>query len=266
MEYLRKLLRSRHLPASRPKWWERLTIDLGHKGNLNQPLQVGWRACITLSSTIRHNCACDLTSHTSHLPVSLAVSVHSSQAWEECRNALTDPYFEQQRAQHTHTQCLSPQPPRASTGATGIVPWSVENGLGDAAAVVAPECRLSLPPSASVCFFLLPLGSQRHRTLRSKTRTCTADTVLRILRGPTGTRKSVAASSSSATSSSSAHRSPAIMTSHSCACMPRARQLGDVSWAMLVGACCCRSCRMTQRSRQRSSVGVQSTHSLAVRP
>ena len=41
VEYLRKLLRSRHLPASRPKWWERLTIDLGHKGNLNQPLQVG---------------------------------------------------------------------------------------------------------------------------------------------------------------------------------------------------------------------------------
>ena len=101
MEYLRKLLRSRHLPASRPKWWERLTIDLGHKGNLNQPLQVGWRACITLSSTIRHNCA--ISHHiTSHLPVSFAVSVHSSQAWEECRNALTDPYFEQQRAQHTH--------------------------------------------------------------------------------------------------------------------------------------------------------------------
>ena len=52
--YLRKLLRSKLLPASRPRWWERLSVDLGHHGNLNQP----------------------------------------AEAWLGCRNALMDPYFE----------------------------------------------------------------------------------------------------------------------------------------------------------------------------
>ena len=42
--WLRKLLRSPHTPFARPRWWNRLTIDLGGHQNLNAP-EEAWAAC-----------------------------------------------------------------------------------------------------------------------------------------------------------------------------------------------------------------------------
>lgn len=44
VEWLRKLLRSPHCPSARPRWWNRLSIDLAEKSNLNLP-EDAWTAC-----------------------------------------------------------------------------------------------------------------------------------------------------------------------------------------------------------------------------
>jgi hypothetical protein len=56
VSYLRRLLslRSPYLPKHRPRWWNRLTIDLAEPANMNLP----------------------------------------AEAWEACREALTDPWLE----------------------------------------------------------------------------------------------------------------------------------------------------------------------------
>ena len=44
VKWLRQLLRSRHLPAKRAKWWNRLSIDLAEPANLDKPHEA-WCAC-----------------------------------------------------------------------------------------------------------------------------------------------------------------------------------------------------------------------------
>ena len=44
VDWLRKLLRSPHIPSARPRLWNRLTIDLAEPGNLDEP-EEAWAAC-----------------------------------------------------------------------------------------------------------------------------------------------------------------------------------------------------------------------------